>query len=237
MQRPRFDLEQLSAIASALDQEERRLMLASGEESTAKAESGNVDGSGNFSLQVLRVALKGVGVTLVDSQHDSVKRDEIDGDRVLRDLEGFVCHSHDHWFCIRKINGDWFNLNSLLRQPERVSDFRLSAYLAQLRAEGWRIFLVRTSNGQTLPGIDLATSFADPSRIHMISDVLRGERSTGRPPEKDDESLYQWEDAQLRLAMEASVATASAATEEVDEDDEVDDDLVAAIAMSTGTLH
>lgn len=55
----------------------------------------------------------------------------------------FICHLQDHWFCIRKVNGEWYNFDSLYAAPEHLSKFYLSAYLDTLKGFGWSIFLVR----------------------------------------------------------------------------------------------
>lgn len=49
----------------------------------------------------------------------------------------------EHWFALRKIDGDWWNLNSLLRAPQPLSQFYLSAYLDSLREQGYSIFVVQ----------------------------------------------------------------------------------------------
>jgi len=57
--------------------------------------------------------------------------------------EGIVCNYLSHWFSIRKVNGHWFNLNSLFKEgPQLISTFYLSAYLKQLQTEKWSIFVV-----------------------------------------------------------------------------------------------
>jgi ataxin-3 len=74
---------------------------------------------------------------------------------------GFICNLQSHWFALRKFPNEvlstanqsrnasdstdqWVNLNSILEHgPEIISDFYLSAYLAQLQAEGYSIFVVR----------------------------------------------------------------------------------------------
>ena len=56
---------------------------------------------------------------------------------------GFICHLHDHWFCIRKVSGEWYNFDSLYAAPLHLSKFYLSAYLDTLKGSGWSIFLVR----------------------------------------------------------------------------------------------
>ena len=40
---------------------------------------------------------------------------------LLSDMEGFICHRNDHWFAIRKINGKYWNLDSMIRQPKLIS--------------------------------------------------------------------------------------------------------------------
>lgn len=41
---------------------------------------------------------------------------------------GFICHSSNHWFSIRKVMGQWFNLNSLQDAPYKISEFHLSYF-------------------------------------------------------------------------------------------------------------
>eukprot|EP00042_Codosiga_hollandica_P035793 m.268229 g.268229 ORF g.268229 m.268229 type:complete len:123 (-) comp54723_c4_seq36:1315-1683(-) len=48
----------------------------------------------------------------------------------------FICNQERHWFTIRKIGNTWYNLNSLNKAAERISDTYLSLFLAQLTAEG-----------------------------------------------------------------------------------------------------
>jgi Ataxin-3 len=96
MQGPRFSLDTLMTVARQLDQEEKKLLSDDSE-----FVSTNVDESGNFSLQVLRVGLNAYDISLVDSQHASVASSDID----LSSAVAFVCNLQDHWFAIRKISG------------------------------------------------------------------------------------------------------------------------------------
>lgn len=63
----------------------------------------------------------------------------------------FICHLQDHWFCIRKVDGEWYNFDSLYAAPEHLSKFYLSAYLDTLKGFGWSIFLVRGSFPKECP--------------------------------------------------------------------------------------
>lgn len=51
-------------------------------------------------------------------------------------MKAYICNYKGHWFTIRKIGKQWFNLNSVLSGPELISDTYLSMYLAQLLQEG-----------------------------------------------------------------------------------------------------
>lgn len=47
-------------------------------------------------------------------------------------------------------DGTWWNFNSLNPAPEPISDFYLSAYIAQMQAEDWTVYVVR---GAPRPGV------------------------------------------------------------------------------------
>jgi len=99
--------------------------------------SGNVDLSGNFSIEVLRSALLSrYELTLTNVRHEGVREMEI------TDLDGFICHREDHWFAIRKINKRFWNLNSTEERPELISHFRLAAELEALQTSGYSVFCV-----------------------------------------------------------------------------------------------
>jgi ataxin-3 len=55
---------------------------------------------------------------------------------------GFLCNLDKHWLALRRIGAEWWNFNSLLAAPGRVSDTYLRELLAQLQAEGYTVFVV-----------------------------------------------------------------------------------------------
>uniref|UniRef100_A0A672K071 ubiquitinyl hydrolase 1 n=1 Tax=Sinocyclocheilus grahami TaxID=75366 RepID=A0A672K071_SINGR len=59
--------------------------------------------------------------------------------------KAFICNYKEHWFTVRKLGQQWFNLNSLLTGPELISDTYLALFLAQLQQEGYSIFVIRGS--------------------------------------------------------------------------------------------
>jgi len=103
--------------------------------------SGNVDESGNFSIEVLRSALmNSFSLELVNIRQKDV-RDKIE----VTEIEGFICNRASHWFAIRKINDRFYNLNSTLERPEIISHFKLAAEMQALQDAGYSVFCVLDS--------------------------------------------------------------------------------------------
>lgn len=143
LQYPVFTAGDLADIAHDFDNKERRCMMEWGTDTTdaikfLAEESGNVDASGNFSVQVLQSALS--NVNNISLEPWSVKQSEGDPSECE---EGFIVNRSSHWFTIRKIAGKWWDLNSTLERPVPVSSFYLTAYLGQLAAEGYSVFVAR----------------------------------------------------------------------------------------------
>jgi len=133
LQGPHFSAVDLGEIANGLDQQERLLGGINNYH-----ESANVDDSGNFSIQVLRCALQRYcGADLVTWFHKSGEKDIEPTEK-----KGFVVNRSEHWFTIRKIRDTWWNLNSTNERPDMISPFYLSAFLGQLRADGYSVFFV-----------------------------------------------------------------------------------------------
>lgn len=135
----------LSTLAQRLDEEERLRMAECGEESEEyrkflQQPSGNMDDSGYFSIQVISSALEVWGLELVPhSSTDERVRTALSDPTTM---QAFICNYKDHWFTIRRLGNQWFNLNSLLANPELITDTYLSLFLAQLRNEGYSIFVI-----------------------------------------------------------------------------------------------
>ncbi|XP_009078040.1 PREDICTED: ataxin-3 [Acanthisitta chloris] len=99
----------------------------------------NMDDSGFFSIQVISNALKVWGLELILFNSPEYQRLGIDP----INEKSFICNYKEHWFTVRKLGKQWFNLNSLLMGPELISDTYLALFLAQLQQEGYSIFVVK----------------------------------------------------------------------------------------------
>lgn len=197
LQGPHFGPGDLAEIGVQLDQEERALVRQNSDEEQSApvgCEAYNVDSSadgGNFSIQVLTVALRRFKLELVSSRHPEMKGPMKDPAMAT---EAFLCQSSDHWFAIRKVSEDFWNLNSTRKRPAKVSPFYLAAWLAQLQAEGNTIFLVLGSLPTPTQPLDaeLGTEKHQLENFHELQDLQqRAERSGGNPvaaePDSEDE--------------------------------------------------
>ncbi|KFO08893.1 Ataxin-3, partial [Balearica regulorum gibbericeps] len=136
-----FSPVELSSIAQQLDEEERMRMAEGGVSSEEyrtflQQPSVNMDDSGFFSIQVISNALKVWGLELILFNSPELGIDPINE-------KSFICNYKEHWFTVRKLGKQWFNLNSLLMGPELISDTYLALFLAQLQQEGYSIFVVK----------------------------------------------------------------------------------------------
>lgn len=142
-----FSPESLSEIAQQLDQMELNFMAQNNEGGVQSKDylrrlaegSGNVDPSGNFSIEVLKSALMNqYGLEL-----SNIARQDL---RTVQSttMEGFICHRDAHWFAIRKIKDRFWNLNSTKDRPEQISHFHLSADIEALQMSGYSVFCVQS---------------------------------------------------------------------------------------------
>jgi len=195
LQGPRFGPGDLAEIGVELDQVEKELLTAgattqgaeSSESAPVEHRPYNVDSSadgGNFSIQVLSVALSRFGLELLPARHPSAVERMKDPANAA---EAFLCQYSDHWFAVRAVADCWWNLNSTRKRPALVGPFYLAAWLAQLGAEGYSIFILQ---GSALPEpAKPQQKGVDEENFHDVFDLLeRGKRSGGNPLGKDDDS-------------------------------------------------
>ena len=103
-----------------------------------------MDEAGNFSIEVLRAALSNrYRLDLRNIREQGA----LDGKDVT-DLEGFICNRDSHWFAIRKINRQYWDLNSAKERPEQITSFRLAAEIEGYQKSGYSVFCIVN---QTLP--------------------------------------------------------------------------------------
>ncbi|CAE6076211.1 unnamed protein product [Arabidopsis arenosa] len=236
LQGPFFSEFDLAAVAADLDGKERQVMLegasvggfAPGD--FLAEESHNVSLGGDFSIQVLQKALEVWDLQVIPLNCPDAEPAQIDPE-----LESaFICHLHDHWFCIRKVNGEWYNFDSLLAAPQHLSKFYLSAFLDSLKGSGWSIFIVKGNFPQECPmssSSEASNSFGqwlspeDAERLIKSTSSVRGSSARNnrsndnvdqqRPNQalshEEVQAFSEMEDDDLKAAIAASLLDASAA--------------------------
>jgi len=137
----------LANIARQLDEEERIRMTESrigmhSEEYKKFVEqpSSNLDDSGFFSIQVIASAISAWDLEIISYASSDPRSVSAKANPNFQ--TAFICNMREHWFTIRKLGRQWFNLNSLLTGPELISDTYLKLFLAQLETEGYSIHVV-----------------------------------------------------------------------------------------------
>lgn len=190
LQGPQFGPGDLAEIGKALDHQERLLLggadgqTSGAQQQGAAAEANslgyNVDSSaegGNFSIQVLSVALQRFNLHLLPARHPEARGLMADPGTAT---VAYLCQYRDHWFAIRLVADCWWNLNSTRKSPAQVGHFYLAAWLSQLGAEGYSIFLVM---GNSWPA---PSKPRDPQRpdemYHDVFELLEKAKTTGGNP-------------------------------------------------------
>ncbi|XP_018686231.2 ataxin-3 homolog [Musa acuminata AAA Group] len=212
LQGPFFSELDLAALASDLDQTERQMMLEGAGHGGASSGdfysevSHNVSMNGDFSIQVLQKALE-----IWDLQVVPLNSPVAELSKFEPELENaFICHLHDHWFCIRKVNGEWYDFNSLLPAPEHLSQFYLSAYIDTLKDSGWSIFLVRGNFPTDCPiPHDYSTGFGQwltPEDAQQIAKSCNQMKfSTQEAYSSRIDTMAEQEEEDLNAAVKASL--------------------------------
>jgi Ataxin-3 len=206
-----FTAVDLANIAHELDAIERTFMSEAGTATTDYArflaqESSNYDDTGFFSIQVLQKALESWNIELIP--YTSQSSDYAVHARLNpTEQTAFICHFKHHWYTIRKIAFYWFNLNSLLKQPELISDTYLSMLLSQLENDGYSIFIVK---GELSRNVAAETHLTE--RPLNVKEILaaqtakkkRGQKSIRGNHDDDDES-GDFDDEELKKAIKMSL--------------------------------
>eukprot|EP01068_Selenidium_serpulae_P016499 Selendium_serpulae@DN6304_c1_g2_i1.p1 len=137
LQAPVFDQRQLEKIGWELDRQERSLLAGKQQrvmDSAALSESEHTAGDGYHSIGVIQKCLQSKNLECLTFHRESAQQ--------LIQEQGFICHHQDHWFAIRKVNGQWWNLDSLKNGPSKISASDLIRTLTLLKQNGYSVLIV-----------------------------------------------------------------------------------------------
>lgn len=134
LQGPMFDYGAFQMVARQLDKKERELLGDSGE----GLDYGNARMDGFFNIQVITAVLQNAGysVTPVQGIENYQKMDN-------SKETGFILNKREHWFSIRRIGNEWFDLNSCLKVPRHYNAADVRWHISDAVKEGYSVFVVR----------------------------------------------------------------------------------------------
>lgn len=183
--------------------------------------SGNMDDSGYFSVQVISSALQVWGLELVPYSCTDERINMSDPGK----MNAFICNYKDHWFTIRKIGIQWFNLNSLLTRPDLISDTYLSLFLAQLKNDGYSIFVVfgdlpECTADEILRNLPVLVNVRPTFRTNISNESDPEIQAALQMSLRDEPSCFtpETEDRELQEALQLSLQTFSNVETEDDEE-------------------
>ena len=162
----------------------------------------------NSCLQVLQKALEVWDLQVIAFDSPVAEHAQIDPDLG----NAFICHLHDHWFCIRKVNGEWYNFDSLYAAPQHLSKFYLAACMDSLKDSGWSIFLVIGNFPKEFPiasseapnGYGQWLSPEDAEKITKSCNTTESPQTIDSTQQAHQETLLKKEDQNLKAASAAS---------------------------------
>uniref|UniRef100_A0A7S0F933 ubiquitinyl hydrolase 1 n=1 Tax=Pyrodinium bahamense TaxID=73915 RepID=A0A7S0F933_9DINO len=128
-------------VAHDLDQKEKELTDGHG------LDYGNACADGFYNVQVMQVILERAGCEMLPLRAQAGQRLWVD----LGREKAFILNKHKHWFALRRIGKEWFDLNSCLCLPRHYTKGDLLSHLSEAMSEGYAVFTVR---GQ-LPACEL----------------------------------------------------------------------------------
>lgn len=136
LQNALFRESDLAKFASDLDRKEAQLLGM-----TKLPQSSNIDANGNYSVAVLKTALERAGMKMQHIDSEEAQSIFQSGGGPLSQ-EGYVLNLDNHWFCVRKLNNKWYNLDSLKPCPILISNEHLEDFFEKQKGVGYSVFLV-----------------------------------------------------------------------------------------------
>jgi len=206
----------------------------------------HVDLSGNFSVEVLRTAVK---MPPHELQLISLAASDPATSGDVTSHSGFIIHQSQHWYAVRKIHGHWWNLDSMQDFPIHISEFYLAAFINQQLYDGNMVFVAKGSKGEgastlrtaSVSGGDMQYRPSGQSTMHELPNLLRlnnvpvaaNNQFNSVQPGVDIQHVFRG--IGNRLGGSAPTGSSSGSADSVvigDSVDEEDDDIRHAIALS-----
>merc|ERR1719401_2272687 len=133
LQGPMFDYSDFGQVAHELDLAEQRLMGGQG------LDYGNARADGFFNVQVIKTVLTRGGYEM-EPVKMKAEVGQCQADTAKE--TAFILNKREHWFALRRIGNEWFDLNSCLKTPRHYTDSDLRFHISDAVKEGYSVFVV-----------------------------------------------------------------------------------------------
>jgi len=132
LQGPLFEYSDFGQVAHELDAAERRLTGGHG------LDYGNMRTDGFFNVQVMQAVLVRAGYNMQPLTGEAGMSAQIDTAKE----RAFILNKRQHWYALRRVGQEWFNLNSCLKTPRHYTDTDLRFHIGDAVKEGYMVFVV-----------------------------------------------------------------------------------------------
>merc|ERR1719443_2160091 len=95
----------------------------------------------------------------------------------------FVLNKREHWFSLRRIGREWFDLNSCLRTPRHYTDADLRFHIRDAALEGDSKKLVEAVQGCGRPGQGHSLFAGAGQRLDGTGGIAASSPATGSAPD------------------------------------------------------
>eukprot|EP00440_Ansanella_granifera_P019890 gb/GFBE01021610.1/.p1 GENE.gb/GFBE01021610.1/~~gb/GFBE01021610.1/.p1 ORF type:complete len:332 (+),score=75.38 gb/GFBE01021610.1/:1-996(+) len=137
LQGPMFTDGDFRGVAAELDRAERALMGG------GSMDYGNARMDGFYNVQVVQAVLNRAGYAVEPINSEAARECQADTAKE----KAFILNKREHWFSIRRIGREWFDLNSCLKTPRHYKDGDLRFHIRDAVREGYSVFVVRPERG------------------------------------------------------------------------------------------
>jgi hypothetical protein len=134
LQGPLFEYSDFGQVAAQLDRAEAQLTGGSG-----LGDGSNSRMDGFFNVQVMQAVLTRSGYTMTPAQGEGGLDPKADTAKET----AFILNKREHWFSLRRIGREWFDLNSCIKTPQHYTDGDVRFHVSDAVKQGYSVFVVR----------------------------------------------------------------------------------------------
>lgn len=134
LQGPLFEYSDFGRVAQELDRAEAQLTGGQG-----LGDGANARMDGFFNVTVMQAVLKRAGYEMTPAQSSAGLDPKADTAKEV----AFILNKREHWFSLRRIGREWFDLNSCMKTPSHYTDGDLRFHVNDAVREGYSVFVVR----------------------------------------------------------------------------------------------